>query len=518
MKQSFAQALKRIEKDYKNVSNIHETYRDASSEYYLELFAIIQRQWNRKKSLPESDELRKFAYAGTLYFSRWYLPSPFILPDRCLDHYSKFLTLLKRTGSHQNNVVPLELQKIKNDIFHKFHLLNLEDDDGEIAKCLDELETMANSILFPSHPKKAQEFIESKDEILTIINSLRNQTITATLKTTLPFPAVNIKTEVEFVWNGLPIKVEVSPSFSAPDNLLVSAEAGDDQEAIIINSMPSKWQYGKTKICISLPCLADHALQCPPLTWLSQERHNEHGWPSTYSIAFNIIERVCWHLSSHEHGFSQYLLNPSDLSSVEHSLFAGEQKIFSLVKGHPGESLKLMFRKKEDLETIYIKQNRLSYPTYSQRCRKIAENYLASGESNNSIIWLNIALEALIKERISLFSIQCGQPELEDVIYKEIDRFDETRELINKQCPDIASQIVWPKSTYSPSIWKIIKRLSETIELNVDLDLLSAQYRRIQKNRGATVHGEESGVISAQVVKEATESYDWIERQFMLKQ
>ena len=515
--QSFDEMLEGLKHEFAPGKSIPAIYDGFSEEFYLSRLAVAQKYWNKNKTYPTSEPLRKFAYAGCCKFSRWFVPHPFVLSVSQEDNFSRFLNLLIKSGSPNDNVAPFKLQKTKNQMYRDFHLRKLTKDDEQIDKLLVEYENEIARVPMNAHPGKVESLRNQKRALRDFISAARSMDINTVLRTIIPFPISKSNIEINFEWRSLRVKALLKSTFRMPRRSFVNIGTHDNQEAIIVSSSCTKWDYGETEIEVRLPCLVDHPLPEPPLTWVPDDHPHNHFWPSSFAVAYELVERLCWHVGSHPDGIQQYALNPSDIGFVQHKIFIGGSEEFSAIKGHPGEVISVTWRARGSADKVVLNEADIPFPPYSRRARITAENYLRAGETNNAIIWINIATEALLRERVCEFSVLSGQHLLADEVYEEIDRFQEAKSLVEHQLPEMAKKINWPKnSTYKPSTWQIIKRLSERVPIRADLQMVSAELRRISEKRGASVHGEEVRIVPPVAVKEALDAYDWLQESFVL--
>ena len=273
---------------------------------------------------------------------------------------------------------------------------------------------------------------------------------------------------------------------------------------------PSRWQSGTTSIQISFNGLINTDAEVPSLLHYEGEHLPIPGWSKDFVYAYGLIHDVSWEIRLSYDGEKQWIPAPRDIPEAEIEVSSSNMgRIFWKVKNSPGALYKV-FHPVTEVQKIDL--GTVTQPPWHLRCKWIAASYLAMGETNESLFWLNVGVEALFKERFAQIGKAFNHPDLEEELAGANVYWDEANDIVIKQHPELTNKIDWPDAGAHVSIYRKLKYVYKHFKMHTNIKDLLANYTVISKHRNALFHGATEVRLSAEDAKNAIIAFDWIEQ------
>jgi hypothetical protein len=331
------------------------------------------------------------------------------------------------------------------------------------------------------------------------------------MRFTVPYPLIRGPLDFRLVWDSLAVQGRLTPSFVKPAELMVNMAL----PTVMVASHPTRWQFGSTTVELEIGALIDHSIQVAPLQ-LPMEPPLVEGWPNGFRVAFQTIYEVCWRLKSRQDFLGTWIPSPSDLGDVEVWIITkNNPQIGFLKKGNPAISY-TGFVPAATASGAVVDLGEVAVAPWHVRCRVLAEQYLAVGDTREALFWINVGGESLLKERIASLAGP-GGPFRDAELTGAPTFWDEAKELVAAKFPDIAGQIDWPTPTRQPSLFQRLNYVAKRVDFGFPARIITSHYSKIQRDRNVVFHGENEAPPDAERVKTAIESFNWLFEHFVPK-
>lgn len=493
------QAKQRILGTFPPDSNPVTYFANHSERFYLETLEAVY------ETIPFQDEtqnrsLALFLYAGCLSFGRWFAPSPYVVSPELHEKFTRFLQSLKKVeGGSSGNTVAFEVHNIRNKVYAEFDELPVT---MVLFDKLEKFRQEIQKIRVPIQPEKRNELIEHSNELAAILSGLEDRSLRTHIKTRLPYILHRASLALSFHWKGIPVQMTLTPDFRP------SGEAFANIAPATMTIGTTRWQASTTTIEIDLAALIDVDFYAESLQAIEGQDIAFAGWPKCFALAFTLIHEVSWHLRTKYEGEQQWVPAPRDLAEVETSISTAMRKrIGWRLKGSPANVLEGFTPPDEVLK---IDLGELTSLNWSTKCRSLASMYVELGETNEALFWLNVATEAVFKERFAEIAMQINRPNLITELDSPKTFWAPAEEIVEQQFPEMAGKIQWPQAEIHVSIYAKLKFLYKSVEMKTSVKELLRHYRAISKHRNALFHGVLEHRIPLEVVQIAFSDYDWI--------
>lgn len=453
-----------------------------------------------------SQSLMHLLYAGCLKFDRWTVPTPYVHDRKTETYFSEYLkALIMAEGGSTDNTLVFQLRNIKNELFRFYDSKPV---DSISNPELDRYRTATSDLGFPSHPIKIKEYTEELNKIGSIVDGIKDNSLQTVIRTRIPYVIHMSSIRINFNWNGIRTTVLITPVFEP------QRESFFKMEPAGIAMGASRWQGGISTIELTFSALIDCDSYTESLQLFDQHQLPVSGWPKAFTLAFGILHDVCWFVRVRREGTRQWIPAPRDLSDVY--WFIRSKANQNIVWKQQSSPAALFHVFKPSGEAMSIDIDEIPIIPWSERCRHLASMYLELGETNESLFWLNVGVEALVKERIIEFSYILGRPDLERDVDSPRAFWGPAEDIVLEQFPELSGKIKWPESQIHVSIYGKIKYLSKMVNLKSNIKDIILHYSNISGNRNALFHGTLEERIKVDVVKEAFSSFDWLKDNFVL--
>jgi hypothetical protein len=456
--------------------------------------------------------VRKFLYYGCVQFDRWNVPTPFTVSPDSHEKFSSFLNSLMAVepiGSVNLSIFHVHEQKTK--LFDKHAYVS-----GRQSWSLPEPGTLREYIDCTRHlPEPIDigmrtEFVKQRDELLNVIRAMEDDSLTTVFSTALPYPICTRDMRLTGTWRKLRFSVLLEPEFR-------SAEGFETEGDGITRPMGStRWQAGRTKVAIHFTGLVDGNAWTPAMRAIEGNESPVSGWPSCYTICFALLYDISWQVRNQDDGIADlWPPSPRDISAIELYMLTPQDErldykmmqlgMWRTEVGQAGDRMDV------DLGEVVL-------PAYWKRCRITAASYLSLGDTRESLIWLNIGVEALIDERICEMAEASGNPAALAIITGKKSVWLEAEQIVSRQFPEVAGRIRWPDTEVHQSKYTQIKLAHEHFRLRSSKNQANRNYSNISQDRNSLIHGSSVELVPVDRVLEAMGAFDWLAENFMTDQ
>jgi hypothetical protein len=202
---------------------------------------------------------------------------------------------------------------------------------------------------------------------------------------------------------------------------------------------------------------------------------------------------------------------PGDVGDVETWLECpGAEQLSYIRRGHPS-LVSVAFVPSADPLIISEEMRQSSWHV---KCRVLADQYARFGEMREALFWLNVGVEALLKERMDAQIAKVGATINLDELDGADAYWDQAKELIRSRYPDIVEEIEWPRSNQKPSRFRQLKFFCRYVKDAPAFKDASSNYSKVSKDRNKLFHGENEAPIEVASVVSALEGFDWLMSNF----
>jgi hypothetical protein len=460
----------------------------------------------------QNENLKRFLWSGCRKFNRWFGPSPFVVPAHFEISHARFAEALLRSarGVPDNAAVYL-MHAVRDTLYHTLNAVPLPLSQEQLRE-IESLLKRAESIREPSHEIKRNEFSNERDTLYALIRGLRTGELRTLCSFSLPYPLVRRPLMFELSWNGIRVEGKLLPTFTQPAGFMSQGMP----PTVIVPAVSSRWQFGATQIDLKLTALIDHGAEVEPLQ-LPMEPLPLSGWPNIFRLTFQLTYESLWRLRDRDDYIGKWVPSPSDMSDIEYRITVpGHADINIIRKGNPA-LLSIGFIPATEPDAVPANLGAIGSTEWYAKCRILAEQYLTLGDTREALFWLNVGVESLLQERMRSILMQAGATITEADLKGAPSYWDAAKSLMLEQYPDLAETIKWPETApIVPSMFRRINFLGKHVKLSRPSREITTNYARIQRDRNSLFHGENETPISANAVKSAIESFDWLVANFRM--
>jgi len=441
------QAIRHMVNDFPPSADAAKMYHQFGEDYYISQLRLIKRHIPFRKQAQNYSCL-SFLYAGCLRFNRFLAPSPYIIHPEMAVNFELFLDpLMLLEGIETNNTAQFQVHRLCGRLLSYIDEVPLEEISIDYVNKIAEQLTMIKS---PSHPIKVNEFEKAFKDLNNLIQSIRDGNLRSIYKTRIPYVFHTSELSLSMIWKHIPITMKLTPTFS---NSVGASMVNTDSAMLPVGS--SRWQSGFTEIEITFAAFIDGGVFSDSLQASEGHDHPESGWPKCFTVAFELIYEASWKIREFEGSEQQWIPAPRDLGFMDTRISVSENiDLFQIVKDPPSNQMKIFTPVRDVVE---IELGELSPMKWSNKGRLLCSMYLDIGDTNEAIFWLNVATEALIKERINQIAIETSNPSLCETLNSPKAFWDSAEEIISDQYPDMAGMVKWPDSKIHISVFSKIK-------------------------------------------------------------
>lgn len=456
----------------------------------------------------KNEMLASFLWSGCRKFNRWFAPSPYIVPDEFTSLHARFSGTLFKIESSPCNAPVFLVHSVRDRLYRDFNQRALplnQKAAGEIRDLMSDLEAIPE----PTIPTKRAEFQREAAIASELLRALQEGDLVTNSKCTLPYPLVRSSLTLKTSWQGVPVVCRLKPKFSTPRELMMQ---GAPLTALVPRTA-TRWQFGTTIVELEFKALLDHSSRAEPLQ-LPMDPPPTDGWPNVFRVVFHLIYEISWVLRQRDLFIGTWAPSPADLGDIEYWIStAKDSRINDIRKSNP--ALGLIGFHIEDVETEnVIDLGEISTTSWHGRCRILAEQYLALGDTREAMFWLNVGVESLLTDRMQSILKESSSSINESDLTGAPSYWDMAKALVAENYPEVAAKIDWPKNVPHVSMFRRLKFFGKHFSLAQPAKDVSAHYSKIQSDRNALFHGENEKPIDPIRVKTAIESFDWLSKHF----
>ena len=136
--------------------------------------------------------------------------------------------------------------------------------------------------------------------------------------------------------------------------------------------------------------------------------------------------------------------------------------------------------------------------------------YLELGDTNEPLVWLNVAVESLIAERFKEIEAVIGRPGLAADLGSPKEFWAEAEAIISKQIPEVAGKVRWPTAAIHVSVFSKLRALYRLVPMKTPLDELLSKYRDVSGERNDLFHGKRATRVTVPTIEAASQALSWI--------
>lgn len=443
-----------------------------------------------------------FLFEGCRRFDRWFPPSPYVVPRNHHERFAKFVNAFWRAErGDPTNCAVFQIHLIRDLVFMRFEetpLVSIEASD------VDRYAQQIAAIPAPSQPEKQAEFEQQKFALVAILNGLRDKSLRTVFRFRIPYLLHKQPLEVRFTWQRTKMRAVIAPSFRSLEESFVQVGHG---AALSIGA--SRWQTGTSSITFEQEALIDGSSYADRLQALPGQTLPVDGWPKSFSRAFSIFHDVVWRLRSDHGGHQDWIPAPRDLSDLECWLQTAACDSLSYIrKGSPASMMEVFNPTGLQLTLDLGVLDRLPW---AKECRLRADMHLELGDTNESLFWLNVAVESLIAQRFLEIEAMICRPGLADELGSPKEFWSQAEAIVAKQFPEMAGKVNWPRVPIHVSVYGRLKALYRLVPMRTSVEEVVHHYRQISAERNDLFHGNRTNRISVAAVEAASVALNWID-------
>ncbi len=402
------------------------------------------------------------------------------------------------------------IHALRDDLYAAFadRPLPLGSEDQHV---LAEFRARLSAVVVPVRAEKREEVLNAKEEVSTIIDALVAGTLRTRLRTSLPYPLTKQPLELRLVWAGINVTELMSSSFAGPPGLLTQTTPPNALRPL----NTTRWQYGRTEVQFEFASLVDPSLQVPSLQMPAIDVPVD-AWPNGLRAAYELIYFSCWALRGRPEYIGVWVPAPGDVGDIESTIvIPGRSDLSFIRRGHPSIPFELFT---PSTKTAQIDLGSAVLMDWHQRCRVLAEQYAMFGEVREAIFWLNVGVESLLRTRMETHILAKGVEIDLDVLDGGKTYWDEAKQLVAAQFPELAEEIVWPAGAKKPSLFQQLKYFCANVPGAPAFELSKTHYSKVSRHRNALFHGSSEVATAISEVRLAMASFDWIAANFCSQQ
>lgn len=474
------------------------------TEIILEISNLLEADLIFFQENIDKTTLLNFLFWNCDRFNRFSTPGPLVLEKDSINIFKKLLSTFENIDDSNNNSASLNLDKFRWEIFdhianHKLNHPNLKN-----------IETLINDFIKikkPDHADKLKEYKAKRSKFIQLLSGYIDSSITTKIDTTIPVAPVRNKTVIKTNYWNKELTVVLSPEFY--DNRQSIVNTG--QYNINVPITKSQWQNCICKVEIEINGLIDPIKPAPILSLPHGHKLPIKNWPYLFNYVYHLLENISWKIYKPSDQIGRWLITPNDLGNISWSVYSHGHRFEHSIKDPPGllSYLTGETNTSKELEIDNVNNETAWY----DKCLIIAKDYLAAGNTNESIFWLNVGIEALFEYRTNLI---CSRNGLDyETLNSGKTYWFNAKEVVEKYLPDSADKIEWPdKSIGIPSWYSKINFLNKEVGFQEPKKMILKHYNNINKHRNALFHGNIESQISSEIVSKGIDSYIWLIENF----
>ncbi len=469
-----------------------EAYKTVKQDEYKNLFyAVKSYMFSGNKDWVSA--VGEFLCHGAMAFDRFIGARPAYVDDDSYNMFCSFLAALQKLdGNFYNRTYFFHLEKVKWQIFKE---CSLSPNNDEIKVLLNKCEEEIGKLILPRGEERFVKNLSNKrQEVVGLINDIRNGLVKTNIHTTLPFILTNSDATVDLRINGVKVKVKIA-NHSQGSTLPGTKVA---EGSTLITSAPSKWTTTTCELDIEADCLLD-GLQIRPSIALG-EKEDDRYWNAAFDFTYQVISAIWIYTQQHENITGTWPPLPNDIHYISYQVISDGKVYDGEYSSNPALIYRFTSLNKSPLHYVINETS----PGWSAYTYQFAKVYAKSGQLKESIFWLNVSVEALVEEFIR--KVATSKEILAEIEGNEY-KFDTAEEILVQQYPEMKGKVEWPNIIIHTSVFTKLKRaIQKSDKPHLQKDILK-KYSQISAKRNALFHGD-SVDINVEDVEKAFNAYD----------
>ena len=471
-----------------------DSYEKVEKDEYKKLFYAIRSHISSDKK-EWIKALGEFLCYGACAFDRFVGLRPGYVDDESYNMFCDFLcTLQKLDGDSYGRTYFFYLEKVKWQIFKQCSLLPYNEEmEIFLTQCE---ENIAKLILPKAEERIVDNWVIKKNEIVELINDIRNGHIRTKIHTSLPSKLTNADATIVLKVQGVNVKVNIcnhSQGSSLPGISIKECSA-------MSVSGPSRWTTTTCELDIDAECLMD-GLEYKPSVTLQKKEDNRY-WTAAFDFTYRVISALWMYFQQNDIMTGTWPPLPNDIHYIDYCVVADIRKYDFERTTNPSLVYHITSLKKP-LQYYEIND---ALPKWSEYTYHFAKVYAESGQLKESIFWLNVSVEALVEEFIHRTATT---KEILAEIEGEEHKFDTAEEILAAQFPEMKGKVKWPDAVIHTSVYTKLKRAIKISNVSgLQKDILK-KYSIVNAKRNALFHGSNVD-IQIEDIEKAFNSYSWL--------
>lgn len=469
-----------------------------NSQYVDLLEPVRQLPTASLRALPKP--IVEFLFYGARAFDRWSPPLPLPVNDEYLRRYEEFIDTFRRYDPVNPNLSIFAVHELQSELFTQFASGSIDAPGAPISSVIEDVRRRAKRVPVRA-PQLADSIAAAVTRVESICDGLLNDSVLSTLSVNLPHAVVQAVFCGSGVWHSLPFDYTFEPEATQADGM--SASEG----SVITVGGLTRGGSGTCRVSIDVHRLVDFNRSSPYLSGLPSDGigRPSSGQPWCQSLLFFVLDDLIAHLqdSGLQYVDTLWTLSPRDIGQVSVNVKAAGQLVANaqMMLG----SWRLTTG---PLQPQTLDVGNLASSEYWKSCLRHAQGYLTLGNTREALLWLNMAVEALLDERIQILTDD--NPELRDRLSAGRLLFDEAESTLASQFPELKGKVQWPDRQQAPSRYSQIKTLCRGVPIAVDFKEATARYSLIAAKRNDVIHGRDVGLVPVGQIEDGIAALQWL--------
>ncbi len=478
-----------------------EAARGIKDEKLVDMLEVVLEDLVAPKK-KVSEETRRFVYAGCRRFDRWLAPTPYVVDPKQNERFLKFVSASKKVeGSPPANYPVFWVHALRDELYAKVGSVPAAAQD---SKFIESIQTRLHNVPRPLRGEKLNEFNRQTQIVQFVIDGLRDRSLRTNLAFKVPYLIDVQELELAFMWKGIPVRMEVKPTFTPLDETSVNVVGG---AGVPVGA--SRWQTGFSEVTLELATLLDGSAYSECLQSIAGHTSPVNGWPLSFTTAFEILHDVVWNVRDKSGGHQAWIPAPRDISDLTYCLSSSKmESVDWVLKGSPANIVHA-FTPASGVKALDLGD--LKPLPWHDECKSRAEMYLELGETNEALFWINVAVEAFFAFRFKEIEDCVAKPGLVEELSSPKAFWSSAEDIVAKQFPNMAGKVAWPNAEVHVSLFGKLKALFRLVPMRPDRKHLLKQYKLISGKRNDLFHGRRGPRTSVETVLSAFQAYQWIQ-------
>ncbi|WP_277213695.1 hypothetical protein [Isoptericola croceus] len=362
----------------------------------------------------------------------------------------------------------------------------------ESAALLAEMSEIESALPAPPSGDSALQELENARQMMPGAND----ELRSTLRFSLPHPLTRRETSVAVEYEGLIARVTIKPSPSPTGGVQFEGA----QPADIEDSSPGAWSVGASEIVVVASGLIDWTASVPKYE-IGDLPGDES--PALGKLSADLVRAVLVSLAtkSPDELSGQWLPLPADVKQIHFMVGTVDAPSAYHMTFMPMNSTRITVL---DADSIEVDLGSLTAPRPWEAARAYALGALRAGRSFDAVAWANVAIEALIDEKLYELTEMSAADGAAVLTGSSI--YSEAEDILAKQFPEMAHKVDWPAVEKAPSRYRQIKAIARVLPIQGNANDLKTAYRNVSDKRNDVMHGRAVDTIAVDVAETAIDN------------